>query len=133
VSSSSACETPSRNQYNFGCVSFLLLLVFLIALCRDKPLWQGHSCVTGDNQRSRGVVIARNRSLGALDHQRRDLHSIKLSYLTEDRAASTINWYQIFKLPVRYNSTFRLVLFHPIVHKKQKKLRSVYSDLKPSP
>jgi hypothetical protein len=35
-------------------------------------------------------VIARNRSLGALDHQRRDLHSIKLSYLTEDRAASTI-------------------------------------------
>jgi hypothetical protein len=44
----------------------------------------------GDNQRSRGVVIARNRSLGALDHQRRDLHSIKLSYLTEDRAASSI-------------------------------------------
>jgi hypothetical protein len=44
----------------------------------------------GDNQRSRGVVIARNRSLGALDHQRRDLHSIKLSHLTEDRAASTI-------------------------------------------
>jgi hypothetical protein len=23
---------PSRNQYNFGCVSFLFLLVFLIAL-----------------------------------------------------------------------------------------------------
>jgi hypothetical protein len=36
-------------------------------------------------------VIASNRSLGALDHQRRDLHSIKLSYLTEDRAAPTIN------------------------------------------
>jgi hypothetical protein len=35
-------------------------------------------------------VIARNRSLGALDHQRRDLHSIKLSYLMEDRVASTI-------------------------------------------
>jgi hypothetical protein len=35
-------------------------------------------------------VIARNHSLGALDHQRRDLHSIKLSYLTEDRAMSTI-------------------------------------------
>jgi hypothetical protein len=78
-------------------------------------------------------VIARNCSLGALDHQRRDLHSIKLSYLTEDRAASTINWYQISRLPVRYNSTFRLVLFRPIVHKKLKKLRSVYSDLKPSP
>jgi hypothetical protein len=65
-------------------------------------------------------VIARNRSLGALDHQHRDLHSIKLSYLTEDRAASSINWYQISRLPVRYNPTFRLVLFHPIVHKKPK-------------
>jgi hypothetical protein len=75
----------------------------------------------GDNQRSRGVVIARNRSLGALDHQRRDLHSIKLSHLTEDRAASTINWYQISWLPVRYNPTFRLVLFRPIVQKSQKK------------
>jgi hypothetical protein len=29
-------------------------------------------------------VIARIRSLGALDHQPRDLHSIKLSYLTEE-------------------------------------------------
>jgi hypothetical protein len=55
-------------------------------------------------------VIVRNRSLGALDHQRRDLHSIKLSYLTEDRAASSINWYQISRLPVRYNPTFILVL-----------------------
>jgi hypothetical protein len=36
-------------------------------------------------------VIARNRSLGALDHQRRDLHSIKLLYLTEDRAVSSIS------------------------------------------
>jgi hypothetical protein len=65
-------------------------------------------------------VIARNRSLGALDHQRRDLHSIKLSYLTEDRAASSINWYQISRLPLRYNPTIRLVLFRPIVHKSQK-------------
>jgi hypothetical protein len=32
VSSSTVCETPSRNQYNFGCVSFLFLLLFLIAL-----------------------------------------------------------------------------------------------------
>jgi hypothetical protein len=44
----------------------------------------------GDNQWSRGVVIARNRSLRAFDHQHRDLHSIKLSYLTEDRATSSI-------------------------------------------
>jgi hypothetical protein len=39
-----------------------------------------------DNQRSSGVVIARSHLLGALDHQRRDLHSIKLSYLTEDES-----------------------------------------------
>jgi hypothetical protein len=32
MSPSSVCEIPSRNQYNFGCVSFLFLLVFLIAL-----------------------------------------------------------------------------------------------------
>jgi hypothetical protein len=70
-------------------------------------------------------VIARNRSLGALDHQRRDLHSIKLSHLTEDRAASTINWYQISRLPVRYNPTFILVLFRPIVHKKPKKIITI--------
>jgi hypothetical protein len=121
VSLSSACETPSRNKYNFGLRFFPVLACVLDCACRDKPSWRGHSCVTGDNQRSRGVVIARNRSLGALDHQRRDLHSIKLSYLTEDRATSTINWYQSSRLPVRYNSTFRLVLFRPIVHKKPKK------------
>jgi hypothetical protein len=78
-------------------------------------------------------VIARNRSLGALNHQRRDLHSIKLSYLTEDRAASSINWYQISKLPVRYNPTFRLVLFRPIVHKKPKKITISLLRPKPSP
>jgi hypothetical protein len=32
VSPSSVCETPSRDQYNFGCVSFLFLRVFLITL-----------------------------------------------------------------------------------------------------
>jgi hypothetical protein len=52
-----------------------------------------------DNQRNRGVVIVRNRSLGALDHQRRDLHSIKLSYLTEDRAASSITLHPYFQRP----------------------------------
>jgi hypothetical protein len=35
-------------------------------------------------------VIARSRLLGALDHQRRDLHPIKLLYLTEDCASSSI-------------------------------------------
>jgi hypothetical protein len=70
-------------------------------------------------------VIARNRSLEALDHQCRDLHSIKLSYLMEDRATSTINWYHISRLPVRYNPTFRLVLFGPIVHKKPKKIITI--------
>jgi hypothetical protein len=65
-------------------------------------------------------VIVRNRSLGALDHQRQGLHSIKLSYLTEDRVASSIKWYQISRLPMRYNPTFILVFFRPIVHKKPK-------------
>jgi hypothetical protein len=105
-----------------ACVLDCVLACVLDCACRDKPSWRGHSCVTGDNQWSRGVVIARNRSLGALDHQRRDLHSIKLLYLTEDRAASSINWYQISRLPVWYNPTFRLVLSRPIVHKKPKKI-----------
>jgi hypothetical protein len=69
---------------------FHVLACVLDCTCRDKPSWRGHLCVIGDNQQSRGVVIARNRSLGALDHQRRDLHSTKLSYVTEDRATSTI-------------------------------------------
>jgi hypothetical protein len=69
---------------------FPVLACVLDCACRDKPSWQGHSCVMGDNQRSCGVVIARNHSLRALDHQRRDLHSIKLSHLTEDRAVSSI-------------------------------------------
>jgi hypothetical protein len=60
-----------KTRYDIACV--------LDCACKDKTLWRGHSCVTGGNQWSRGVVIARNRSLGALDHQRRDLHSIKLS------------------------------------------------------
>jgi hypothetical protein len=44
----------------------------------------------GDNQWSSGVVIARSRLFGALDHQRRDLHPVKLSYLTKDRASYSI-------------------------------------------
>jgi hypothetical protein len=43
-----------------------------------------------DDQWSSGVVIARIRSLGALNHQRQDLHPIKLPYLTEDQASSSI-------------------------------------------
>src|SRR5688500_11728929 len=71
---------------------FPVLACVLDCACRVKPSWRGHSCVTGDNQRSRGVVITRNRSLGALDYQRRDLHSIKVSHLTEDQDASTITF-----------------------------------------
>jgi hypothetical protein len=48
----------------------------------------------GDNQWSNGVVIVRIESLGALDHQRRDLRPIKLSYLMEDWALPFIKWYQ---------------------------------------
>jgi hypothetical protein len=81
--------TSPRNQSSSDC----FLPVFACVLdCAywDKPSWRGHSCVTGDNQRSSGVVIARIRSLGALDHQHRDLHPIKLSYLTENQAMSCI-------------------------------------------
>ena len=90
MSPSSVCETPSRNQHSFGYVLSVLACV-LDCTCRDKPSWRGQSCVTGDNQRSSGVVIARIRSLGALDHQRRDLHPMKLSYLMEHWALSSIN------------------------------------------
>jgi hypothetical protein len=82
--------TPPRDQYNFDCVLPILACVLECA-CRDKPLWRGHSCVTGDNQRSSNVVTVRIRLLGALDHQRQDLHPIKLSYLTEDRALPSNN------------------------------------------
>jgi hypothetical protein len=64
---SSVCETPPRNQHNFGCFLPILACV-LDCACRDKPSWHGHSCVTGDNQWSSGVVIARFHLLGALDH-----------------------------------------------------------------
>src|SRR6266498_2774606 len=77
---SSACETPLRDQYSFDC-NFSVLACVLGCTCRDKNSWRGHSCDTGDNQRSSGVVIARSRSFGALDHQRRDLHFNRL-YLT---------------------------------------------------
>jgi hypothetical protein len=38
VSPSSACETPSRNQHNFGCVLPILACV-LDCACRDKHSW----------------------------------------------------------------------------------------------
>jgi hypothetical protein len=81
---------PPRDQYSFDCVLPVLACV-LDCACKDKPSWWGHSCVTGDNQWSSGVAIARICSLGALDHQRRGLHPIKLSYLTEDRASPSIS------------------------------------------
>jgi hypothetical protein len=49
VSPSSACETPSRNQHSVGCVLLVLACVLDYA-CRDNLLWEGYSCVTGDNQ-----------------------------------------------------------------------------------
>jgi hypothetical protein len=85
------CETPTRNQHNFGC-DLPILVCVLDCASGDKPSWQGHSCVTGDNQRSNVVVIMRIHSLGVLDHQRRDLYPIKLFYLTEDRASSCITY-----------------------------------------
>jgi hypothetical protein len=67
IVSPSVCETPPRDQCSFDCVLHVLGGV-LDCACMDKLLWRGHSCVTGDNQRSSGVVTARIRSLGALDH-----------------------------------------------------------------
>jgi hypothetical protein len=43
------CETPPRDQYSFDCVLSVLACVFH-CVCRDKPLWRGHSCVTIDNE-----------------------------------------------------------------------------------
>jgi hypothetical protein len=42
------CESPTRDQHNFGCVLPVLACV-LDCACRDKRSWQGHSCVIGDN------------------------------------------------------------------------------------
>jgi hypothetical protein len=70
---------------------FLIVLTG-ISLCSEVTRVTLESCVTGDNKWIRGVVIARIRSLGALDHQRRDVHPIKLSYLTEDQTSSSINY-----------------------------------------
>jgi hypothetical protein len=52
----------------FDCVLPILACV-LVCACRDKPSWQGHSCDTGDNQQSNGVVIARSHLPRVLDHQ----------------------------------------------------------------
>jgi hypothetical protein len=69
-------RTRPHDQYKFDCVLPFLACV-IDCVCKDKPSWQGYSCVTGDNQQSSGVVIARSPSLGALDHQHRDLYTIK--------------------------------------------------------
>jgi hypothetical protein len=58
---------------------FLFLLVFLIALAGISL--RGEVTCVSRVQRSSGVVIAMIHSLGALDHQRRDLHLIKFLYL----------------------------------------------------
>jgi hypothetical protein len=78
------------------------------------------------------VLIERIRSLGALEHQHRDLHPIKLSYLTEDRATSSIKWYQDLGCPWGIILPFDSFV-HPITHKMTKKLWYVYPDQKPSP
>jgi hypothetical protein len=72
-------------------VFFLFLLVFLIALAGISIHGEVTRVCSGDNQQSSGVVIARSRSLGALDYQRQDLHPIKLSYLTKDRAFAILS------------------------------------------
>jgi hypothetical protein len=68
---------------------FLLLLVFLIELA-GISLHGEFTRVSWVITNEGGVVIARIHSLGALAHQLRDLHAIKLSYLTKDRALPSI-------------------------------------------
>jgi hypothetical protein len=80
---SSVCETPSRNQVCL--IASPVLACVLDYACKDKPSWQGHSCDTGDNQWSNGVVIAGFCSFGGFDHQRQVLHQSSLPYLSEDR------------------------------------------------
>jgi hypothetical protein len=64
-----------------------------------KHSWRGHLCVTGDNQQRIDVVIVRIRPPKALDHQHRNLHLIKLSYLTDDQVSPSINCYQDSSCP----------------------------------
>jgi hypothetical protein len=73
---------------------FLFLLVLLIALAGISLRGEVTRVSWVITKWSSGVVIARIRSLGALNHQCRDLHPIKLSYLTEDWALPSIKWYQ---------------------------------------
>src|SRR5436189_1129018 len=59
----------------------LFLLVFSVALAGVSLLGEVIRVTRVITKRSSGVVIARSRSFGALDHQRRDLHFNRL-YLT---------------------------------------------------
>jgi hypothetical protein len=98
---------------------FPVLACVLGCTCRDKPPWWGHLCGTGDNPCSSGVVIVRICSLGALDHQHRDLHLIKLLYLTKDQASYSIKWYQDSGCP--WGILLLSIHFvRPITHKIQK-------------
>jgi hypothetical protein len=60
-------------------------------------------CTRVDNQRSRGVVIARLRvSVRSLLHQCRDLHQSIYLYLTEDQEPTSHQVVSDFRLPMRY-------------------------------
>jgi hypothetical protein len=108
---------------------FPVLACVIDCVCRNKNSWWGHSCVTGDNQQSSGIVIARIRSLGALHHQRRDIHPIKLSYLTEDRSLPSIKWYQDLDCP--WGIILPLDSFYSS-HNPQKSKKNISVDLQTS-
>jgi hypothetical protein len=66
---------------------FPVLACVLSCTCRDEPSWWGQlMCARVDNQRSRGVVIARLwSSVRSLLPQSRDLHQLTYLYLVEYR------------------------------------------------
>lgn len=83
------CLNSIRNISD--CIFYVLACV-LGTLAGIEPSWRGQPRDTVDNQRSCGVVIARETICSGskpLDHQRRVLHLPTYRYLSEDRANDT--------------------------------------------
>jgi hypothetical protein len=86
---------------------FSVLACVLGCTCRDKPSWCGQLvCARVDNQRSRGVVIARLRTfVWSLLHQCRDLLQLTYPYLAED-------WEPTSHQSLRHGNAYRIILLH---------------------
>jgi hypothetical protein len=79
-------------------------------------------CARVDNQRSRGVVIARLRSsVWSLFHPRLDLHQSTFLYLAEDREPTSHQVVSDFRLSMRYYLvSFSLVSVFPYLESTEK-------------